>query len=290
MNTAWPVLSGTARDGQTVTSSNGTWTGTAPITYAYAWRRCDTNGNNCVTIANATNSSYLVVSADVGSKLYSLVTATNASGSASQRSALSATVAAAPPVNTLWPALTGTARDGQTLTSSNGAWTGTAPFTYAYAWRRCDTNGNNCTTIANATSSSYVVVSADVGSKLYSLVTATNAAGSASQRSALSSTVVPTPPVNTAWPMLSGIARAGQTLTTTNGTWTGAAPITYSYAWRRCDTNGNNCVTIANASLQSYVLTAAEVGSKVYSLVTATNAGGAASQRSALSAVVVAAP
>ena len=286
MNTAWPTLAGTARDGQTLSTTNGTWTGTAPITYSYGWRRCDSSGNNCATIANASSSTYVVVSADVGSKLYSLVTATNASGSASQRSALSATVVAAPPVNTLWPSLTGTARDGQTLTSSNGAWSGTAPITYAYAWRRCDSSGNNCVTIANATTSSYVVTPADVGSKLYSLVTASNVAGSASQRSALSATVVPAPPVNTAWPVLSGIARAGQTLTTTNGTWTGMAPITYAYAWRRCDSSGNNCVTILNANLQTYVLTAADVGSKVYSLVTATNAGGSTSQRSALSAVV----
>jgi hypothetical protein len=54
--------------------------------------------------------------------------------------------------------------------------------------------------------------------------------------------------------------------------------------------NGNNCTTIVNANLQSYVLTAADVGSKVYSLVTATNAAGSASQRSALSAIVVAPP
>ena len=287
-NTAWPALSGTARDGQTLTSSSGTWTGTAPITYAYAWRRCDTNGGNCTTIANASGQSYVLGVADVGSKVYSLVTATNAGGSASQRSALSAVVSAAKPVNTAWPALSGTARDGQTLTSSSGTWTGTAPITYAYAWRRCDANGGNCTTIANASGQSYVLGAADVGSKVYSLVTATNAGGSASQRSALSAVVSAAKPVNTAWPALSGTARDGQTLTSSSGTWTGTAPITYAYAWRRCDANGGNCTTIANASGQSYVLSVADVGSKVYSLVTATNAGGSASQRSALSAVVVA--
>ncbi len=288
VNTAWPVLSGTARDGQTLSTTNGTWTGTAPITYSYAWRRCDTSGANCTTIANASGQSYVLTAADVGSKVYSLVTASNAGGSASQRSALSAVVSAAKPVNTAWPVLSGTARDGQTLSTTNGTWTGTAPITYSYAWRRCDTSGANCTTIANASGQSYVLTAADVGSKVYSLVTASNAGGSASQRSALSAVVSAAKPVNTAWPVLSGTARDGQTLSTTNGTWTGTAPITYSYAWRRCDTSGANCTTIANASGQSYVLTAADVGSKVYSLVTASNAGGSASQRSALSAVVVA--
>jgi hypothetical protein len=92
-NTVRPALSGIARDGQTLTTSTGTWTGTAPIAYSYAWRRCDASGSSCVTIGGATSPSYLVVPADVGSRLYSLVTATNAAGSASQRSYLSAVVA-----------------------------------------------------------------------------------------------------------------------------------------------------------------------------------------------------
>src|SRR5207344_3306860 len=219
-NTDWPVLYGVARQGQTLTSTNGTWTGSG-ISYSYAWRRCDVNGNNCTTIANANLQSYVLTAADVGSKVYSLVTATNAAGSASQRSALSATVTVAAPANTAWPVLSGIARQGQTLTSTNGTWTGSG-ISYSYAWRRCDVNGNNCTTIANANLQSYVLTAADVGSKVYSLVTATNAAGSASQRSALSATVTVAAPVNTAWPVLSGIARQGQTLTSTNGTWTGS--------------------------------------------------------------------
>jgi hypothetical protein len=94
------------------------------------------------------------------------------------------------------------------------------------------------------------------------------------------------PPTNTARPTLSGSARAGQTLTTTNGAWSGSAPLTFAYQWRRCDTNGNNCVTIAGATSQSYTLTGADIGSKVYALVTATNGAGSSSQRTYLSAVV----
>jgi hypothetical protein len=92
-NTAWPVLSGTARAGQTLQSSTGTWTGTAPLTFGYAWRRCDASGGNCVTIAAATGPSYVLGAADIGSRVYSVVSAQNAAGSASQRSGLSAVVA-----------------------------------------------------------------------------------------------------------------------------------------------------------------------------------------------------
>lgn len=92
-NTALPALSGTAADGRVLTSSTGTWSGTAPITYTFRWRRCDAAGTNCADIAGATGNDYTLTSADVGSKVYTLVAATNAAGSASARTYLSATVA-----------------------------------------------------------------------------------------------------------------------------------------------------------------------------------------------------
>ena len=39
-NTSSPTLSGTAGVGQTLTAAAGTWTGTQPITYGYQWQRC----------------------------------------------------------------------------------------------------------------------------------------------------------------------------------------------------------------------------------------------------------
>jgi hypothetical protein len=71
-NVSAPVISGTAQEGQTVTCSTGTWSGTTPITYAYKWKR---NGSN---IAGATSSSYTLVTADVGQSIKCEVTATNA--------------------------------------------------------------------------------------------------------------------------------------------------------------------------------------------------------------------
>lgn len=87
-----PSVSGTAQVGQALTSSTGSWTGTAPINYAYHWLRCDAAGGSCSAIAGATAQSYSLTNTDTGSTLRSQVTATNAAGAASSESAPTAAV------------------------------------------------------------------------------------------------------------------------------------------------------------------------------------------------------
>jgi hypothetical protein len=93
-NTAPPTLSGTARVSDTLTASPGTWSGTAPISYAYQWQRCDKNGASCNAIAGATSSTYTLQSAELGNTLRVRVTASNSAGSSSSTSVPSAVVAA----------------------------------------------------------------------------------------------------------------------------------------------------------------------------------------------------
>jgi N-acetylneuraminic acid mutarotase len=91
-NTAPPAISGQARQGKTLTVSQGTWTGGTPMTFAYQWRRCDTAGGACVDIVGATAATYTATASDVGSRLRAVVTATNSVGSNSATSAPTAVV------------------------------------------------------------------------------------------------------------------------------------------------------------------------------------------------------
>jgi hypothetical protein len=220
-------------------------------------------------------------------------------GSASTGAATTSTAATttttktvAPPANTSAPTISGTARDGTTLTASNGSWSG-SPTSYAYRWERCDSAGGACAAISGATSKQYTVTSTDVGHRLRVEVTATNAGGSSSATSGPTDAVQPSgnAPANTRLPSITGTAQQGATLKVDNGTWTGTAPIAYDYTWQRCDQNGANCSTFITHSpkASSYTIGVADVGKKIRVEVQAKNSIGSSYVYSPTTGVVAAA-
>lgn len=167
-NTAAPVVSGTPTEGQTLSVTNGTWSGSP--TFSYQWKR------DGVAIYGAAASTYVLRASDVGFSISAAVTGTNASGSRTATSnSVGPVAASAPPVNTAAPAVTGISAVGNALSVTNGTWTGALSFTRQ--WRR------NGTPIAGATGTTYRLVAADEGATIDAVVTATNSYGIAAAAS-----------------------------------------------------------------------------------------------------------
>ena len=181
-----PAISGTTTVGQTLTESHGGWTN-SPTGYAYQWEDCDSSGGNCAAISGATSQTYTLSSADVGHTIVVQETASNAGGSSSPASSaatgvvVAASTPGSKPSNSSPPVISGTATVGQSLSTSTGAWSGTAPISYSYQWARCS---STCIAISSATTASYTLTTAEAsGDKIVVLVTATNSAGSATATS-----------------------------------------------------------------------------------------------------------
>ena len=86
-NTVLPSVSGSARVGRTLTVSDGTWSGSQPMTFTYRWLRCTTTSlASCTEISGATARTYVPTTSDLNFRLRARVTATNAAGSASATS------------------------------------------------------------------------------------------------------------------------------------------------------------------------------------------------------------
>jgi hypothetical protein len=271
-NTTLPSISGATESGQLLTVSNGSWEGAPTISYAYQWQSCDSSGESCSNISGATASSYRVLNSQVGSTLRAVVTASNSAGSVHAISAATATITAGPPVNLELPTITGTAQDGETLNASTGEWAGTEPFSYTYQWQSCNSAGGSCSNISGATSATYALTASSVGSTLRITVTANDSVGSIGATSTVSTVVVAAPPSNTTLPAISGTEEEGHRLSASTGTWSGTAPISYAYQWRRCNGSGESCSNIAGATHSTYVSGSGDAGATLRVDVTATNA------------------
>jgi GH25 family lysozyme M1 (1,4-beta-N-acetylmuramidase) len=200
-----------------------------------------------------------------------------------------------PPVLSTPPTLVGAPVAGQLLAAVPGTWEGGKPLQFSYEWRRCDAAGGNCVAITGATAESYRPVSDDVGHSLKVITTASSAEGTATAATAPTAAVSPagTPPAarpaNLTAPTIVGTAQAGQVLTASVGTWSGA-PKKFAYRWRRCNSSGLSCLAIPHAAQAHYTLTPDDIGSTLSLVVTATGAGGSASATAVQTGLVVAAP
>lgn len=284
VNSSAPTITGTATVGQVLTGHAGSWAN-SPTKYSYTWLRCDASGNSCSTIMSATTTAttaaYALVPVDDKHTIKLSVTASNSTGASAATTTGATAVVNGEPIYTSGLSITGTMTVGQTITAHAGTWT-LSPTAYTYAWLRCDSSGNACSTITTASSSSttatYTLVSGDDRHTIRVTLSATNGAGSGTPHMSAATTKVNGEPVNTAAPTIAGTTVVGQKLKAHAGSWSPAAT-TYTYVWQRCSTSGNSCVTIATtanttSTASPYILTSADQGHTIRVTVTATNSAG----------------
>ncbi len=153
------------------------------------------------------------------------------------------------PVNGSLPALE--ASDPQTtigtqLSATNGAWeapTGAGTINYTSQWLRCNTEGNTCQPVSDASSATYTITSADTGNTLRYQITAKNNAGSAVAVSPASA-VVPNTQQNSA-PTGPGGPLPSPALPTPGGTGQGGTQIVTQILGAANGTNASEAAYIS---------------------------------------------
>ena len=197
--TGAPVITGTARVGQTLTvdtSAIADEDGLDNVSYSYQWIRND--GTNDADIGGQTGSTYTLTDEDVGKSIKVRVSFTDDADNAEARTSAATGVVAAKPNSpaTGAPVITGTARVGQTLTVDTSAIAdedGLDNISYSYQWIRND--GTNDADIGGQTGSTYTLTDEDVGKSIKVRVSFTDDADNAETRtSAATDTVAATKP------------------------------------------------------------------------------------------------
>jgi len=192
VNTVAPVVSGTATIGQTLSTTNGTWTGAPAPTFTYQWQRVTTN------ISGATSSTYLLVRADVGNTIRCVVKATNsiAPSGVTANSNSTATVAALVPNAPTIGAATATGSTTATVAYTAPADDGGATIT-SYTATSSPSGGTG--TLSQAGSGTISVTGLTAITAYTFTVTATNSAGTSAASAASNSITTSLPAIGSAF-------------------------------------------------------------------------------------------
>jgi hypothetical protein len=257
-NKSVPQVTGAFVVGGTLECLHGNWEPRESIEFSYQWLG---EGAELLSTVEKTNQKTLIVEqAWEGEQLSCEVTAENNGGHTSERSAAKTVIGI--PENEAPPKIVGDFVVGASVECESGKWEGVKPIGYTTIWLR------NGVPIEGPHDSTYSLGPADGNQTLACEVTATNRLG---HRSAFSTAVnITASPVNTSPPKMTGVARASETLSCTQGTWAGEEPISYTVHWLR---NGGR----VGGPGATYHLQEADEGTLISCEVTASNIDGSAS-------------
>jgi Carboxypeptidase regulatory-like domain len=250
--TPTPTITGDAKLDSVLTADAGTWDPVADK-LVYTWYAGSTQ------IAEGENlTSYTLTTDEVGKTITVKVTGSKA-GYDSVTTESSATAAVtAETLTYTQPTISGTARFGEVLSVTAGAWTDQA--TLAYQWNR------GADEIPGATESTYTLVAADVGKAISVTVTGTKTGYLSHAESSAATDPVAALTMTSAKPQITGVAKVGVKLTATVTGWD-PTDAQLSYAWAA------NGVAIAGATANTFTPTQAQLGKAISVTVTGTKPG-----------------
>ncbi len=282
-----PTISGTSVEGQVLTVSGGTWNGN-PTSYGYQWQDCNSSGESCSNVSQATAPTHTLVASDMGHTVRAVVSAFNATGVGTSTSASVGPVTALPPTAsfTYSPQSPVTGQlvtlDGSSSTCPHGP--------CAYSWSDDGLSVPPAVSLWPLGSGQQLEFTFQEAGTKYLRLVVTDATGQTStvEHSLVVEEAQPrlTAPSNTALPVISGTPQAGQTLATSSGDWSGSTPMSDSYQWQDCNSEGAACVNTVGATSSSYVLGASDAGHTMRVVVTASNAAGSVGASAGVTGIV----
>jgi hypothetical protein len=275
-----PVITdgfGTIPVGTTLHATVAGWPG--GLTQSWRWWRCDLSGANCALVPGTSTAAYALGDDDAGHRMKAQLEVFDP-GFGIVRSDLSAPSSEILPrqvAATSAPLVQGAPWIGESLTGSVGSYSGAASF--RKTWEYCDdAAGNGCSPITGAGDVSswqilgiyagkFIRLRVDVDVNSFnqyppSIQVVSPAVGPV--------TTAPAKLASTTAPSIGGRAVSTLSLTLAQGAWAGEPAL--MQAWYRCDVNGESCAPIAGATGTTYVLGAADVGTRLKVRVTADNA------------------
>jgi hypothetical protein len=272
-------VSGNAVEGSTLTATAQATSDSDGGTTTYQWQSL--TGSTWSNISGATGSTYHVAETDEGHQLRVSATFVDDTGR-SVSAASSPTAAVTDIAPTLSVTVSGTAKEGQTLTATAVA--NDADAVVTYQWQSL--SGTTWSNISGATASTYVVTEANETHQLRVVATSTDSDGSGtSANSAATAAVTDIAPTLSV--TVSGTAQEGQTLTATAVANDG--DVVVKYQWQSL--SGSTWSNISGATGSTYKIAESNEGHQLRVVATSTDTDGSGtSANSAATAAVTDAP
>jgi surface antigen len=243
-----PVVSGTAKVGQKLTATPGTWSRKS-VTVTYQWF------SGATAVDGATGSTYVARSSDAGRPLAVRVTGSRTGfTTATSTSTPTAAVAAGTLTRKAGPTVQGAPRVGSPLTATPGTWSPAATPSYQwYAGTRA---------VAGATAATFTPSASERGATIRVRVTARRAGFTTTTATSASTAAVATGRIAvSSAPRITGSAAVGSVLTVSPGTYS-PAKASVRYQWLR---DGK---AVSGATSRTRKVSAKDVGRRLSAVVT----------------------